>query len=86
MRISINELIALMKKSADLDKDFHISLDTKLSELGVDSVGLFTLIYEVEEACGIDFDENSIESLTFKNTVDDLLTIIKDQGVEVIAG
>lgn len=48
-----------------------IPLDSSLEDLGVTSLDAITIVYEVEEICGIEVANNELESL---KTVQDIVT------------
>ncbi|NRA59981.1 MAG: acyl carrier protein [Psychrobium sp.] len=84
MNISLEKLNELVIDSGDISESITITGNMKLDEIGIDSVGFFTLIFNLEEHLNIELDEDSISGLTMKNTVNDLFKILESKGIEII--
>ena len=57
------------------DKNFKATKDTKLNELGLDSLDTVTLVMDIEEKLGVEIDLNKIAA----STVGDIVKIIEAQ-------
>jgi acyl carrier protein len=66
-------LTEIMSKRVDVSK---IQEDTTLTSLGLDSLDLVELMLEIEEALGIEFDEERIAEV---KTVKDVLVAIEEK-------
>lgn len=51
----------------------ELTLDSSFRDLGIDSLDLVDLVFELEEEIGIEFEDEELMSIT---TVKDLLTLI----------
>ncbi|WP_281677022.1 acyl carrier protein [Eggerthia catenaformis] len=51
----------------------ELTLDSSFRDLGIDSLDLVDLVFELEEEIGIEFEDEELISIT---TVKDLLTLI----------
>ena len=51
----------------------ELTLDSSFRDLGIDSLDLVDLIFELEEEIGVEFEDEELISIT---TVKDLLTLI----------
>lgn len=51
----------------------ELTLDSSFRDLGIDSLDLVDLVFELEEEIGVEFDDEELMSIT---TVKDLLTLI----------
>ncbi len=51
----------------------ELTLDSSFRDLGIDSLDLVDLIFELEEEIGVEFEDEELMSIT---TVKDLLTLI----------
>lgn len=54
-------------------EDKELTLDTSFKDLGVDSLDLVDLVFELEEEIGVQFEDDELLQL---KTVKDLLTLI----------
>ena len=50
-----------------------LTLDSSFRDLGIDSLDLVDLVFELEEEIGVEFEDEELMSIT---TVKDLLTLI----------
>ena len=67
----------LIRKYSKLDDDHEISLQSKVRELGIDSIDLMEIVFELEEEYGIEMDDSVamsaetladiMEALSFQN-------------------
>jgi len=62
--IVIEEISRHLRCEAD-----KISLDTRLDELGVDSLGAITILYELEDQLGIEVPNEVFDSLIVVNDI-----------------
>ncbi|EMD17384.1 acyl carrier protein [Eggerthia catenaformis OT 569 = DSM 20559] len=51
----------------------ELTLDSSFRDLGIDSLDLVDLVFELEEEIGVEFEDEELMSIT---TVKDLLTLI----------
>ncbi|WP_314793884.1 acyl carrier protein [Eggerthia catenaformis] len=51
----------------------ELTLDSSFRDLGIDSLDLVDLVFELEEEIGVEFEDEELISIT---TVKDLLTLI----------
>ncbi|MER2490604.1 acyl carrier protein [Catenovulum sediminis] len=84
MKITVIELKNILSSELEKGALDHIDESTNLEHFGLDSVGFFTMIYKIEDACNIEFDEETLDQLTLKSTLGDLLSVITAKGVEVV--
>jgi acyl carrier protein len=79
----MNESLEKIKKilqENNLNLDIStIKPDSKLSDLGVDSLGLVQMIFEIEESLGITLSDKDLENL---KTVDDIMNLFKKNQKE----
>ncbi|HWF37073.1 MAG TPA: acyl carrier protein [Candidatus Acidoferrales bacterium] len=67
----ISTLASVKKISAD-----EITIDTNLQELGIDSLDVFTLLFELENAFNISIPDDDVRSIkTVKDVVDGIKKI-----------
>lgn len=52
----------------------NVTLDTKIIDLGIDSLDLMTYIFEIEETFSVEIDQDSLVNL---NTIGDLVNAIE---------
>ena len=69
----INEIKARLAKAAHKDK---IDESMSLRDLGIDSLDIVEMLLELEEECGVHFDDMDMSNLV---TVKDLLDAIASQ-------
>ena len=66
-----SEIIEKIKAQAGSDKE--IGLDTELDELGIHSLELTEIVFDLEESYGIEIDLNTVEAWNSLKTVGDIV-------------
>ena len=73
-----NEILENLKESlASVSKvdSSQVTAQTEVKDLGLDSLGLFTLVGDLEEKYGKEMDENSFEAI---KSVNDILSYFSE--------
>jgi acyl carrier protein len=70
------KLIQFVRETGELPSEFIIDSQTKLSELGVNSITFMKVIILAEEAFGIDLDDDDLDYRDFDN-LGELITYIE---------
>ena len=70
------EIIEKIKAHADPDRG-EITLDTELTELGIHSLELTEIIFDLEEAYGIEIEMNTAEAWSKLSTVADIVEAVR---------
>jgi len=70
------EVLSKIKPHAD-PKVGEITLDTELSALGIHSLELTEIIFDVEESYGIEVEMNTVEAWSNLNTIGDLVAAVR---------
>jgi acyl carrier protein len=79
MNESLEKITKILQEN-NLNLDIStIKPDSKLSDLGVDSLGLVQMIFEIEESLGITLSDKDLENL---KTVDDIMNLFKKNQKE----
>ena len=69
MSKDIIEVIRESARNLGVEKSDGIVPESKLGELGLDSLGIFTIVSDVEEEFGVEIPQEEFETL---ETIDDL--------------
>lgn len=86
MNLQRNDFIELVKSNvANVSEERleAITLDDKLADVGIDSLGFATLLFAIEDKLEIRLEEQFIESLNGESTIADLVAAIRASGREV---
>lgn len=83
MKISREELHKFVRANANGFDGREIKGADNLSELGLDSLGLATLLFAIEERLEIQIDESYLSGLNNMSTVADLVGVFKDMGYHI---
>jgi nodulation protein F len=65
------EIIEKIKAHADPDKE--ITVDTELNDLGIHSLELTEIVFDLEEAYGIEIEMNTVEAWNKLRNVGDIV-------------
>lgn len=76
---NLNIIKDYLERHADNPPE-NLTLETKLDELGIDSMGLLELIFEIEDKYGIRLPDN----VTTPETVEQLLELIEQHKPAVV--
>lgn len=71
-----SEIINKIKVHADPEIG-EITLDTELSELGIHSLELTEIVFDLEEAYGIEIEMNTVEAWNNLKNVGDIVTAVR---------
>lgn len=70
----ILQLRGILEESATTELDWDaISLDTKIESLGLDSLTILDLLYDIEEVIGIHLEAKEVLNITTLGEIVDLL-------------
>jgi acyl carrier protein len=80
MKITESELLDMLSEEAIVDRD-RLTRDAKLEDLGISSIDVISLLFELEERTGIRIDEGDMPQMdTLGDMVDHLLSKINLVG------
>ncbi|MEQ1629622.1 MAG: acyl carrier protein [Gallionella sp.] len=82
MKLDRDGFIKIIENNSDV-KINALSAHNKLSELGVDSLGFATLLFEIEDHFGIKINEEELQGLGGEATVSDFIEKFKKLGCEI---
>jgi nodulation protein F len=71
-----DDVLAKIKAHAD-PKVGEITPDTELASLGIHSLELTEIIFDIEEAYGIEIEMNTVEAWSNLSTVGDLIAAVR---------
>ena len=71
------EIIAKIQAHAEPEGD-EITTDTELTSLGIHSLELTEIIFDIEEAYGIEIEMNTVEAWNNLNNVGDIIKAVRD--------
>lgn len=74
-----NQLVEIFKKHREEIDESTLTLDTNISELGIDSLDFVELIFDIESAFSIEFQDYQLAKL---HTLDDFIQCIKNTKEE----
>ena len=60
-----------------------VSMDMNLEELGIDSLGAITILYELEDELGIQVPDDAFDSLKIVKDIIDQLEILLDKNKSI---
>lgn len=83
MRMNRATFIALIEQnvpSANLNK---LNLDTRLADVGIDSLGLVTLLFSIESAFNIKIDDKDLEGLNGQSSMAQFISTFRTLGYEI---
>ena len=63
---------------AHADPDLEITLQTNLNDLGIHSLELTEIIFDLEEDYGIEIEMNTAEAWSRLTNVDDIVAAVRD--------
>lgn len=78
MPVTRIDIIEAIRKAKVIDKPEGLRPDMDITEQGVDSLGMFSIVLAVQEACAIQVPDADIDRL---RTIDDLVTYVNDQAI-----
>jgi acyl carrier protein len=82
MKITESELLDMLAEEAILDRD-RLTRDARLDDLGVSSIDVISLLFELEERTGVRIEEGDMPQMTtLGDMVDHLLSKINAAGDE----
>ena len=71
-----DDVLAKIKAHAD-PKVGEITRDTELTSLGIHSLELTEIIFDIEEAYGIEIEMNTVEAWSHLTTIGDLIAAVR---------
>ena len=72
----IKEISSYLKRQPD-----EISMDMRLEDLGIDSLGAITIMYELEDRLGVEIPNEVLDSLTLvSDIVSQLESLLENQN------
>lgn len=71
-----DDVLAKIKAHAD-PKVGEITLDTELTSLGIHSLELTEIIFDIEESYGIEIEMNTVEAWSHLTTIGDLIAAVR---------
>ncbi len=84
MKITLDEFITVVRKNASDDVVLkEIKLDDHLGDIGIDSLGFVTLLWDVEDTFKISVDDQCLEHLNYASTVSDLISTFGENGLTI---
>lgn len=83
MKIDRNEFIDLIRQNVAGGKVNELTMDTRLSDIGIDSLGFATLLFAIEDKLKIQIDEDYLEGLNSLSTVAHFVSKFKALGYEI---
>jgi acyl carrier protein len=80
MQITESELLDMLAAEAILDRD-RLTREARLSDLGVSSIDVISLLFELEERTGVQIEEGDMPQMeTLGEMVDHLLSKLNTAG------
>ena len=73
MQVTREDIIAAIKQAKVHEAPENLRPDVKLTDQGIDSLGMFSVILSIQEKYGIEIPDDDIDLL---NTIDDLTRYI----------
>lgn len=70
-----NDIIARVKAHAD--PDVEVTMDTELNALGIHSLELTEIIFDLEEAHGIEIEMNTVDAWNNLKNVGDMVEAVR---------
>lgn len=83
MKIDRTQFIELLQQNVSDGKIDDLTLETRLSDIGVDSLGFATLLFAIEDKLGVQIDEKYLEGLSGLSTVAEFIRTFKTLGYEI---
>jgi nodulation protein F len=71
-----DEIIEKIKAHADPQRG-EVTLETELTELGIHSLELTEIVFDLEEAYGIEIEMNTVEAWDNLKNVGDIVTAVR---------
>ena len=71
-----DDVLAKIKAHAD-PKVGEITFDTELTSLGIHSLELTEIIFDIEESYGIEIEMNTVEAWSHLRTIGDLIAAVR---------
>lgn len=71
-----DDIIAKIKAHAEPDEG-EVTADTELSALGIHSLELTEIVFDLEEAYGIEIEMNTVEAWSTLKTVGDMVAAVR---------
>ena len=72
-----DDIIARIRTYAENGAEREITLGTDIESLGVQSLELTEIIFDIEEAYGVEIELNTVEAWTKLRTVGDVVVAVK---------
>ena len=73
-----DKIIDIIKSECALDEE--ITIDTKISDLSLDSLSFISIIVEIEDTFNIEFDIDTLDIKTW-NTVGDIIEYVMRESL-----
>lgn len=73
-----DKIIDIIKSECALDEE--ITIDTKISDLSLDSLSFISIIVEIEDTFNIEFDIDTLDTKTW-NTVGDIIEYVMRESL-----
>ena len=64
MSVVINDILAVIQEAKVVDNPNNLRSDIKLSEQGIDSLGIFNVLFLLDEKYSIEIPDTDIDHLT----------------------
>lgn len=82
MKITESELLDMLAEEAIVDRD-RLTRDAKLEDLGISSIDVISLLFELEERTGVRIEEGDMPQMqTLGDMADHLLSKINAPGAD----
>lgn len=82
IKSSKSELLKLLSEQTE-NEISELSLEDKLTDLGVDSMAFVMLIYELEEKYGIEIASEELEKLAGDVKIKDVIALLNSKGIQI---
>lgn len=76
MQITSNDIIAVFRQAKIVREPENLRTDIKLTDQGVDSLGMFSLLLALQDKYGIEIPDADIDQV---NTIDALVVYLNDR-------
>lgn len=81
--ITREEILDMISKSAPDFDGTGVNADSRLADLGVDSLGFATLLFAIEDKLGVQIDESKLGGLSGQSSLRELSDIFKGLGYQI---
>lgn len=82
-KISREELLEMIGKSVPGFDASQVRVDSRLVDLGIDSLGFATLLFAIEDGLGVQIDESRLGGLSGQSTLQELSEVFKGLGYDI---